>query len=195
MSSGSTSFRLSTPEKAIERVAQRVREGGHNVPEEVIRRRMEKGWRNFQEIYVSIVDEWVLYDGTANTPVVVERGSNPRLPGDQQMTVKGPKSDLRNRGTEEDPYSGRTWVDSFEAGGDQGQGAGAIATQGYVATWRNGKMYRDTKGIGVGKHSSGFVLKISARFASATHQTLTLNVSTRSRPDIRLSELQRAGKS
>ena len=40
-------FRHSNPEKAIERVTQRVREGGHNVPEEVIRRRMEKGWRNF----------------------------------------------------------------------------------------------------------------------------------------------------
>lgn len=61
-------LRLSTPEQAMERVAQRVAEGGHNVPEQVIRRRFEAGWRNFQEVYRQIVDEWVLYDNSGAAP-------------------------------------------------------------------------------------------------------------------------------
>ena len=137
-------FRLSTPEKAIERVAQRVREGGHNVPEEVIRRRMEKGWRNFQEIYVSIVDEWVLYDGTANTPVVVERGSNPRLPGDQQMTVKDPSLIYATEEQKKTLSQAELGLIALKRAAIKARRR-AIATQGYVATWRNGKMYRDTK--------------------------------------------------
>ena len=74
---------LSTPEKAIERVAQRVREGGHDVPQEVIRRRMAKGWRNFLATYRRMVDEWILYDSTNSPPVIVERGSNPRQQGNK----------------------------------------------------------------------------------------------------------------
>jgi predicted ABC-type ATPase len=36
---------------AIDRVRERVRQGGHDVPEEVIRRRYEAGWRNFNLVY------------------------------------------------------------------------------------------------------------------------------------------------
>ncbi len=44
-------LRLSDPELAITRVRQRVSEGGHNVPESVIRRRFHAGWHNFEYIY------------------------------------------------------------------------------------------------------------------------------------------------
>jgi hypothetical protein len=47
---------------AIERVAVRVAQGGHSVPEEVIRRRFKHGWRNFKSIYRELVDSWQLYD-------------------------------------------------------------------------------------------------------------------------------------
>jgi predicted ABC-type ATPase len=129
---------------AVNRVRQRVAEGGHHVPEEVIRRRMEKGWRNFQEIYVSIVDEWVLYDGTANTPVVVERGSNPRLPGDQQMTVKDPSLIYATEEQKKTLTQAELGLIALKRAAIKARRR-AIATQGYVATWRNGKMYRDTK--------------------------------------------------
>ena len=148
-------FRLANPEKALERVAQRVREGGHNVPEDVIRRRLEKGWSNFQEIYLPIGDEWILYDSTETTPVVIERECNPRPPGDTKMTVEDPKSDLCNRGAEEDPQFRRTRVDSFEAGCDQGKAprhrhAGLCR---HLAQWQDVPRHQ---GIGVGKGNFGF---------------------------------------
>jgi predicted ABC-type ATPase len=44
-------LRLPSVEMAIDRVKIRVAQGGHNVPEEDVRRRFERGWRNLQEIY------------------------------------------------------------------------------------------------------------------------------------------------
>ncbi len=69
-------LRLPTPEMAVARVRLRVREGGHHVPEEVVRRRHAAGWRNFQQIYRDIVDEWALYDATHTTPIQIERKRN-----------------------------------------------------------------------------------------------------------------------
>jgi predicted ABC-type ATPase len=59
---------------AIERVRVRVRQGGHDVPEDVIRRRYEAGWRNFQQVYKRLVDTWVLYDNSAERPLLLEAG-------------------------------------------------------------------------------------------------------------------------
>lgn len=51
-------LRVSSPERAIARVQQRVQEGGHHVPEDVIRCRFHAGWHNFEHIYRDLVDEW-----------------------------------------------------------------------------------------------------------------------------------------
>ena len=67
-------LRLPTPEMALARVRNRVAEGGHDVPEDVVRRRFEAGWRNFQEVYVDLVDEWALYDASGSSPMVIEEG-------------------------------------------------------------------------------------------------------------------------
>jgi predicted ABC-type ATPase len=67
-------LRLASPELAIARVCQRVKAGGHNVPEETIRRRFASGLRNFEEMYKPIVDEWALYDNSSSTPILVEEG-------------------------------------------------------------------------------------------------------------------------
>lgn len=61
-------LQLPTPEMAVARVAQRVREGGHDVPEEVIRRRFDAGRRNFEQIYRDLVDGWILYDNSGDEP-------------------------------------------------------------------------------------------------------------------------------
>ena len=61
-------LRLPTPEMAIGRVAQRVLEGGHDVPEAVIRKRFDAGWRNFEQIYQGLVDGWALYDNSGDEP-------------------------------------------------------------------------------------------------------------------------------
>ena len=53
---------LPSPETAIERVRQRVALGGHNVPDDIIRRRFYAGWHNFQHIYRDLVDEWETWE-------------------------------------------------------------------------------------------------------------------------------------
>ena len=67
-------LRLPTPEVAIARVAQRVSEGGHDVPEPVIRRRFHAGWRNFEGIYRDLVDAWAVYDNSGDVPILVSQG-------------------------------------------------------------------------------------------------------------------------
>lgn len=65
---------LPNAETAIERVASRVRQGGHHVPQDVIRRRYAAGLKNFQQHYKGAVDDWVLYDNTDPEPVALEWG-------------------------------------------------------------------------------------------------------------------------
>jgi len=57
-------FWLRTPELAVKRVQTRVLEGGHNIPEDVIRRRYDNGLKNFFNIFEPIVDEWMFIDNT-----------------------------------------------------------------------------------------------------------------------------------
>ncbi len=67
-------LQLPTPEMAVTRVRQRVSEGGHDVPEAVVRRRFHAGWSNFELIYRDLVDEWVLYDNSGSSPVLLAKG-------------------------------------------------------------------------------------------------------------------------
>lgn len=55
---------LSSADLAVQRVRERVRAGGHNVPEEVVRRRYGKGIRNFLSLYRELADTWAIYDNT-----------------------------------------------------------------------------------------------------------------------------------
>ena len=55
-------FSLPTPEQAVQRVARRVSQGGHNIPLDVIYRRYEAGLKNFFQLYLPVVDFWALYD-------------------------------------------------------------------------------------------------------------------------------------
>lgn len=63
-------LRLPTPEMAICRVRQRASEGGHDVAEDVIRRRFHSGWRNFRLIYRALADEWEVYDTSGCAPIL-----------------------------------------------------------------------------------------------------------------------------
>lgn len=67
---------LSLPdvETAIERVALRVQQGGHDIPESVVRRRFAGGLKNFHLYYKQAVDDWMLYDNSGATPVMIEWG-------------------------------------------------------------------------------------------------------------------------
>lgn len=63
---------LDTPETAIARVEARVEQGGHNVPEETIRRRFASGIENFHRIYKPLVDTWMHYDNSGNEPIPLD---------------------------------------------------------------------------------------------------------------------------
>jgi predicted ABC-type ATPase len=65
---------LPSAEMAIARVAARVRQGGHGIPEDVIRRRYAAGWKNFTNNYQELVDAWVLYDNSGDPPRFIRQG-------------------------------------------------------------------------------------------------------------------------
>jgi predicted ABC-type ATPase len=65
---------LPSPEMAIARVKERVRQGGHDVPETAIRRRFTAGLRNFQAVYRDMVDAWSYYDNSGEKPVLKDWG-------------------------------------------------------------------------------------------------------------------------
>ena len=68
-------FWLDSPELNILRVAERVRKGGHHIPEEVIRRRYVAGLRNFFTLYLPLADIWRAYDNSElDDPQFVARG-------------------------------------------------------------------------------------------------------------------------
>lgn len=67
---------LPNPETAMARVASRVRQGGHDIPETVLRRRFASGLKNFQRQYKLAVDDWALYDNSGAEPLLLEWGEN-----------------------------------------------------------------------------------------------------------------------
>ena len=65
---------LASPELAVQRVAKRVRSGGHNIPENVIRRRYERGRANFYNLYRPIADTWTVLDNSGEQTKLVAEG-------------------------------------------------------------------------------------------------------------------------
>ena len=68
---------LPTPDLAIARVAARVAQGGHKVPESVIRRRFDRSLRNFRDLYSVLVNRWEWYDNSGIKPQLISAGDNP----------------------------------------------------------------------------------------------------------------------
>ena len=57
-------FWLQRVELAIERVKERVKEGGHNIPTQVIKRRYKKGIYNLFELYLPVIDSVLIFDNS-----------------------------------------------------------------------------------------------------------------------------------
>jgi predicted ABC-type ATPase len=62
---------LPSADFAVERVADRVRAGGHNVPTPTVRRRYQSGARNFFELYQPLASSWGLYDSSGPEPKLI----------------------------------------------------------------------------------------------------------------------------
>jgi len=75
-------FRLPNAEMAVQRVAQRVRAGGHDVDVETIKRRFSAGLRNFFQLYRPLADHWRMYDSSGDL------GPKPIASGRTAMTIK-----------------------------------------------------------------------------------------------------------
>lgn len=69
-------FWLNSFELAKERVAERVKHGGHNIPLDVIERRYVSGLRNLNKIFLPLVDNWIIYDSSSNPIALVAKKQN-----------------------------------------------------------------------------------------------------------------------
>ena len=67
-------FWLESPELAIQRVAERVSKGGHNIPLDVIQRRYVAGIRNLFNFFMEEVDLWMIYDNSHNPRTFIAKG-------------------------------------------------------------------------------------------------------------------------
>ena len=71
---------LPSADFAVERVAERVRAGGHNVPAETVRRRYRAGLRNFFSVYEPLASTWRMYDGSGPKPRLVAKRLESQAP-------------------------------------------------------------------------------------------------------------------
>lgn len=67
-------LRLPSVDVAVERVAARVAQGGHDIPPQVIARRFVKGWQNFEQLYRGLVDTWQVFDNSGELAMLLEEG-------------------------------------------------------------------------------------------------------------------------
>ncbi len=65
---------LKSSDAAIERVKKRVEQGGHNIPSDTIKRRYERGLYSFFNVFLSLCDNWALFDNNDTEPVLIASG-------------------------------------------------------------------------------------------------------------------------
>ena len=70
-------LRLASAQEALARVAQRVKQGGHHIPEAVIPRRFAAGLDNLSRHYAPAVDAWALYDNSGEEPILLNWSEAP----------------------------------------------------------------------------------------------------------------------
>ena len=67
---------IPNPELAMGRIKDRVREGGHDVPDEDVRRRFARGINNFFNLYEPLLNSWMLFDNSKAKPVLIAKRKN-----------------------------------------------------------------------------------------------------------------------
>jgi predicted ABC-type ATPase len=68
---------LPSPQMALDRVARRVREGGHHIPDEVVIRRYWAGLSNMRRLYLPVADVAAIYDNSDGGRTLIAQ----RMPG------------------------------------------------------------------------------------------------------------------
>ncbi|MFB6305859.1 MAG: zeta toxin family protein [Flavobacteriales bacterium] len=72
-------FWLSSPKIAVSRAKNRIYEGGHDIPEEVIYRRYKNGLKNFFNLYMFIIDNWLFIDNSGENYEIIAEGANKNI--------------------------------------------------------------------------------------------------------------------
>jgi predicted ABC-type ATPase len=83
-------FSLGSAQLAVRRVKLRVAMGGHDVPEDTVRRRFGRSLHNFHSLYMPLADRWAVFDNSA--------GGKARLIATQEgdnLQIKEPKPWLK----------------------------------------------------------------------------------------------------
>ena len=72
---------LQNSDLALERVKKRVASGGHNIPQDIILRRYQRGLNNFIDLYSPLADYWIVYGNSQSpTQVIAEKTINNLTP-------------------------------------------------------------------------------------------------------------------
>ena len=66
-------LRLDSPEIALSRIANRVKSGGHNVPEPIVRRRYVRGAQMLDQ-YKEAANQWMIYNNSDSKPTLESLG-------------------------------------------------------------------------------------------------------------------------
>lgn len=72
-------FWLNSPTLAIQRVKKRVSEGGHNISEDVVRRRYRSGIKNLFNLYIPVCDFWIIVDNSISPFKIVANGKHSEI--------------------------------------------------------------------------------------------------------------------
>lgn len=64
---------------AKERIRQRVKQGGHHVPDADVRRRLDRSLKNFFELYRPLANAWDIFDNSGMEPVLIVKSNEKGL--------------------------------------------------------------------------------------------------------------------
>jgi predicted ABC-type ATPase len=65
---------LTSPHLALQRIASRVRQGGHDIPRADVLRRFQRSWDNYHTLYRPLAHDWAVYDNSCDAPTLLEEG-------------------------------------------------------------------------------------------------------------------------
>ena len=65
---------LTSPQLALQRIASRVRQGGHDIPHTDVLRRFQRSWNNYHALYRPLAYAWSVYDNSGGGPRLLEEG-------------------------------------------------------------------------------------------------------------------------
>lgn len=67
-------LRLDSTSLSLQRIANRVAQGGHDIPKEAVLRRFSRSWENFLNYYRPLADRWAVYDNSETILQFLDQG-------------------------------------------------------------------------------------------------------------------------